>query len=131
MITPENALSLNQRIPTMSNHLSMNNEKKQIILFVALTYGFSYLCWYLASQLSYGISSSNISLHLMTLGNFMPSILGIIFIFYETKKLKVSLSVIKTCILLFYWSLLICISPNADARFSCIFYRGSIRPCLF
>ena len=79
----------------MSNNLSMKKDKRRIIIFVALTYGCSYMCWYLAYVLRHEIFNLDISLHLTTLGNFMPSILGIIFILHETKKVRIDLNVIK------------------------------------
>ena len=64
----------------------MTKSQKQMSSFVAITFSLSFLCWYISLQLDGLVWGVELSPLLVQLGNFMPSIVGLLFIITTYKK---------------------------------------------
>ena len=64
----------------------MTKSQKQMSSFVAITFSLSFLCWYVSLQLDDLVLGVELSPLLVQLGNFMPSIVGLLFIITTYKK---------------------------------------------
>lgn len=64
----------------------MTKSQKQMFSFVLITFTLSFLCWYLSMQVNATIFNIDLAPLLVQVGNFMPSIVGLIFLIATYEK---------------------------------------------
>ena len=66
----------------------MRTSKAKIMLFVIVTYSLSFICWFIATQNQGFVYDLELESVFVTFGNFMPSIVGVVFLLLKNKEVK-------------------------------------------